>query len=158
MSRAIGPYRLVERLGAGGMGSVYRAYDERLDRWVAVKLLRLGAADDAVGAERLRREARAVAQLNHPAVVQIYDVVECDGGEALVMELVDGQTVAALQRAGPLALPRALRLGSDVAEALAAAHARGIVHRDLKAENVLVTAAGRAKVTDFGISKRLEAQ
>jgi tetratricopeptide (TPR) repeat protein len=151
----LGPYRLEGRLGRGGMGEVYRAFDERLDRPVAVKLIRASSAEDPRARERFRREARAAASLNHPAIVQIYDIVETPEGDAIVMELVSGGTLASLLRSGPLDLERALRLGSEVAEGLAAAHARGLVHRDLKPENVMVTDSGHAKILDFGLAKRL---
>ncbi|MEA2695128.1 MAG: eukaryotic-like serine/threonine-protein kinase [Acidobacteriota bacterium] len=151
----LGPYRLEGRLGRGGMGEVYRAFDLRLERPVAVKLIRAGSAEDPRARERFRREARAAASLNHPAIVQTYDIVETPEGDAIVMELVSGQTLASLLRSGPLDLKRALRLGSEVAEGLAAAHARGLVHRDLKPENVMVTDSGHAKILDFGLAKRL---
>jgi len=150
----LGPYRLEGRLGRGGMGEVYRAFDERLQRPVAVKLIRPEAAGDARARERFRREARAAASLNHPAIVQIHDIVETPAGDAIVMELVAGQTLASLLASGPLELPRALRLGVEVAEGLAAAHARGLVHRDLKPENVMLTETGHAKILDFGLAKR----
>jgi len=154
----LGPYRLEGRLGRGGMGEVYRAFDERLHRPVAVKLIRPEAAGDARARERFRREARAAASLNHPAIVQIHDIVETPSGDAIVMELVTGQTLASLLQGGPLDLPRALRLGVEVAQGLAAAHARGLVHRDLKPENVMVTETGHAKILDFGLAKRTLAE
>jgi tetratricopeptide (TPR) repeat protein len=150
----LGPYRLEERLGAGGMGVVYRAYDERLDRWVAVKLLAPHRID-AVRRERLRREARASARLNHPAIVQVFDFVHTDEIDGIVMELVEGESLFDLLLRGPLELSRGLTLARDIAEALAEAHSKDIVHRDLKSENVIVTPAGHAKVLDFGIAKRL---
>jgi len=152
----IGPYRLEEPLGAGGMGEVFRAYDERLERRVAVKVIRPAAAADPLLRERFRREARAVARLSHPSIVQIHDILEWEGGLAIVMELVQGSTLSELLRGGPLAVPRALQIGREVAEALGEAHAAGILHRDLKAENVLVTPTGHAKVLDFGLAKSLE--
>jgi eukaryotic-like serine/threonine-protein kinase len=152
--RLLGPYRLEGRLGRGGMGEVYRAFDERLERAVAVKLIRPETADDLRARERFRREARAAAALNHPAIVQIHDILETPEGDAIVMELVAGETLASLLATGPLDLPRALRLGVEIAEGLAAAHARGIIHRDLKPENVMVTADGWAKILDFGLAKR----
>src|SRR5579885_1263135 len=152
----LGPYRLEGKLGRGGMGEVWRALDERLERPVAVKIVRRDTDDPRAG-DRFRREARAAAALNHPAIVQIHDIVETAEGEAIVMELVAGQTLASLLKAaGPLSPSRALRLGGEIAEGLAAAHARGIVHRDLKPENVMVTEAGHAKILDFGLAKRAE--
>lgn len=150
----IGPYRVEGRLGAGGMGEVYKAFDERLDRWVALKLVARGKSGDAVHQERLRREARASARLVHPAVARVYDLLRTeDGTDCIVMELVEGEPLSDLLRPGPLDLPRVVALAREVAEALAEAHALGIVHRDLKSENVLVTPGGRAKVLDFGIAK-----
>ena len=150
----IGPYRIADRLGAGGMGEVYRAFDERLGRQVALKLIPPGRRNTEQR-ERLRREARASARLNHPAVVQVYDILETAEADCIVMELVEGRTLAAIVQEGPLPLARALGLANEIASALAEAHARGIVHRDLKTENVIVTPAGRAKVLDFGLAKEL---
>lgn len=154
----IGPYRLEDRLGAGGMGEVWRAWDERLDRSVAVKLIRPESAEDQTTRERFRREARAAAALTHPAIVRIYDVVESGEGEAIVMELVEGELLAKRIARGPLPVEEAVRLGRQIAEGLAAAHRRGILHRDLKAENVIVTPEGEAKILDFGLAKRLEGE
>ncbi len=150
----IGPYRLDDRLGAGGMGVVYRAHDERLDRWVAVKLLHPGGGE--IERERLRREARASARFSHPAIVQIFDLVEHGGTQAIVMELIEGESVAERIRQGTLAPDEALAISREVCDALAVAHAHGIVHRDLKAENVLVTPDGHAKILDFGMAKWLD--
>lgn len=152
----IGPYRLEEQIGAGGMGVVYRAYDERLDRWVAVKFIQPGKHEDAVGRERLRREARASARLSHPAIVQIFDMVRTDEGDGIVMELVEGRTLAQILREGPLDLRQGLALAREVASALVEAHRHGVIHRDLKSENVIVTASGRPKILDFGLAKRME--
>ena len=161
LPRALGPYRLEARLGAGGMGEVYRAYDERLRRRVAIKHIVARVADKADFRQRFRREARTVARLNHPAIVQIYDILEIEDGDWIVMELVEGRTLRELEARGEITLPRILRLAREIAGALAVAHAQGIVHRDLKAENVMVTksghaSAGRAKILDFGLAKRLE--
>jgi TOMM system kinase/cyclase fusion protein len=152
----IGPYRLEEQIGAGGMGVVYRAYDERLDRWVAVKFIQPGKHEDAVGRERLRREARASARLSHPAIVQIFDMVQTEEGDGIVMELVEGRTLSQILREGPLDLKQGLALAREVASALVEAHRHGVIHRDLKSENVIVTASGRAKILDFGLAKRME--
>ena len=152
----IGPYRLEEQIGAGGMGVVYRAYDERLDRWVAVKLIQPGKHEDKVGRERLRREARASARLSHPAIVRIYDMVQTDGGDGIVMELVEGRTLCPDPPRRPRRPGPGARLAREIASALADAHAHGVVHRDLKTENVIVTAAGRPKILDFGLAKRVE--
>jgi len=153
----IGPYRIVRRLGAGGMGEVFLAYDDRLDRLVAIKRMRPETLRDADRRERLRREARAAARLSHPNVVQVYDLEEDEErGDAIVLEYVQGQTIAELLQGGPLPVEQAMELAAQVAEGLAAAHAAGLVHRDLKAENVVVTAEGRAKVLDFGLVKPLD--
>ncbi|HWN45262.1 MAG TPA: protein kinase, partial [Thermoanaerobaculia bacterium] len=152
----IGPYRLEEQIGSGGMGVVYRAYDERLDRWVAVKFIQPGRHEDKVGRERLRREARASARLSHPAIVRIFDMVQTEEGDGIVMELVEGKTLAQILRDGPLDLAQGLALAREIASALVEAHAHGVVHRDLKTENVVVTASGRPKILDFGLAKRVE--
>ena len=154
----IGPYRLEDRLGAGGMGEVWKAWDERLDRSVAVKLIRPESSEDQTARERFRREARAAAALTHPSIVRIYDVVPSGEGEAIVMELVEGELLSERIARGPLPLGDAVRLGRQIAEGLAAAHRRGILHRDLKAENVIVTPDGEAKVLDFGLAKRLDGE
>jgi serine/threonine protein kinase/tetratricopeptide (TPR) repeat protein len=151
--RSIGPYKLVARLGAGAMGEVWRALDTRLDRMVAIKLLPSRFAEDADRRARMRREAKAAAAVPHANVVALYDIVADGRADALVMELVDGRTVADLVREGPVELRRALDLGIGVCEALAAAHKRGILHRDIKAANVMVTRDGAVKVLDFGLAK-----
>lgn len=156
--QAIGPYRIEARLGAGGMGEVFRAWDERLDRPVALKIVRPGAESGEVARERFRREARAAARLSHPAIVQIHDILSWEGGEAIVMELVEGEPLAQRLARGPLPAGEAVRLGRDVARGLAAAHGRGILHRDLKAENVMVGPEGEAKILDFGLAKRLDTE
>lgn len=150
----IGPYRVVRRLGAGGMGEVYEGYDDRLDRPVALKCIRR-EADGLASRARFRREARAVARLSHPSIVQVHDWVETEDGDWIVMERVDGRSLTEILAAGPLEPEAAARLARDVAAGLAAAHSAGIVHRDLKAGNVMVTAGERAKILDFGIAKRL---
>jgi len=152
----IGPYRLIEPLGSGGMGTVCRAWDERLKRPVALKRILATATDDHKLRERLRREAEAGARLNHPSIVHIYDIVETEASDWIVMELVEGRTLQSLLREGPLPPERALRLGREIAEGLAEAHAQGFIHRDLKAPNVMVTRAGRAKILDFGVAKQIQ--
>jgi eukaryotic-like serine/threonine-protein kinase len=154
--RDIGPYHIEERLGAGGMGEVYRAYDQRLGRSVAVKLIRPEISGDERARERLRREARAAAGLSHPQVVQVFDIVEHGETEAIVMELVEGKPLSQLLRqGGPLDVATSVQLGREIAEALGAAHERGILHRDLKAENVMVTPEGHVKILDFGLARSL---
>ncbi|MCP4661790.1 MAG: protein kinase [bacterium] len=152
----VGPYRIGERIGTGGMGEVYRAYDRRLGRWVAVKQVLPGEDEDTDAREWLLREARAIASLNHASIIQIHDIVETEPGDWIVMELVEGQTLRDLAVAGPIDLRRVLQLAQEIAEGLAAAHAKGVVHRDLKTENVMVTPAGHAKILDFGVAKRLQ--
>ena len=154
-TRRIGPYRLEGVLGRGGMGIVYLAYDERLDRRVALKRV-LASNDDSRRRQRLRREARTAAQLTHPAIVQIFDLVEETDGDWIVMERVEGPTLAQVLRAGPLEVDRTLHYGRQIAEGLAAAHTLDIVHRDLKTENVVVLADERVKILDFGLAKRVE--
>ena len=156
----LGPYRLEELLGQGGMGAVYRAVDQRLGRRVAIKHLPPAVAGDQTRRRRFRHEAATLARLSHPAIVQIFDLLEQDDGDWIVMELVEGPTVAELLDRGPLPLPQVLDVGRQVAEGLGEAHDRGILHRDLKAENVMLrrsgrASAGRATILDFGIAKML---
>jgi serine/threonine protein kinase/tetratricopeptide (TPR) repeat protein len=151
----IGPYRLEEKIGSGGMGVVYRAFDERLERRVAIKHIRRREATDRKARERLRREARTVASLNHPAIVQIHDIINAEDGDWIVMEMVEGNTLHHMLQSGPLPLSQALYLALEIVDGLAEAHSKGVVHRDLKTENVMVTPAGHAKILDFGLAKRL---
>jgi len=156
--RHLGSYRIVSLLGKGGMGEVYRAFDERLQRDVAIKVLPAADAHDPAATGRLIREARAAAAINHPNVCTIHEVGEDERRAFIAMELVEG---VALHSAVPpgTGLPAELvfRYGSQVADALAHAHERGILHRDLKTSNIMITAAGRAKVLDFGLAKRVVA-
>ncbi|HVV84979.1 MAG TPA: serine/threonine-protein kinase, partial [Kofleriaceae bacterium] len=149
----LGHFELVSLLGRGAMGEVWRARDARLDRAVAVKLLPADLALDPERKARMLREAKAAAAVPHPGVVTLFDIVAVDGRDLLVMELVEGQTVAAALAAGapPLAVGLGWILG--VADALVAAHERHILHRDIKAANVMVTPAGTVKVLDFGLAK-----
>lgn len=147
-------YELEERLGAGGMAAVYRSTDRLLDRTVAVKVLDRRLGSDPEFVERFRREARAAAGLSHPGTVAVYDTGEDEGRRYIVMELVEGDTLGdLLAREAPLDPDRAARLGAEILDALAAAHDRGLVHRDVKPGNVLLTPAGEPKVTDFGIAR-----
>ena len=151
----IGVYQLEAALGAGGMGEVYRAIDTRLGRPVAIKVLPPGLAHDRDRLARMEREARALAALNHPNIAVLYGVEEIAGAWALVLELVDGETLASRLLRG-LTVPEALALARQIAAALDAAHEKGIVHRDLKPGNVMVTPAGAVKVLDFGLAKLAE--
>ena len=152
-SERIGPYRVVQKLGSGGMGEVVLAHDDRLDRLVAIKRLHGDLVDAAHSRERFRREARIAARLNHPAIVQIHDVLHERDQDYLVMEYVAGQTLRARRSAGPMTVSEVLGIAHQIALGMATAHDLGVVHRDLKAENVLLTRSGLAKITDFGIAK-----
>src|ERR1700722_938641 len=148
----LGPYEIQSPLGAGGMGEVYRARDTRLDRTVAIKILTEGLESTPEVRQRFDREARAVSSLNHPHICALYDVGHQDGIDYLVMEYLEGQTLAARIEKGPLPTPELLRTASQIADALDKAHRRGIVHRDLKPGNVMLTKSG-AKLLDFGLAK-----
>jgi len=149
----LGPYEIQLPLGAGGMGEVYRATDTKLGRDVALKVLPTEMAHDSERLARFRREAKALAQLDHPNIVTIYTVEECDGVHFLTMQLVEGQPLDRLIPAGGLPLEQIVEIASALGDALAAAHDKGIVHRDLKPANVMVSNEGRVKVLDFGLAK-----
>jgi serine/threonine-protein kinase len=152
-----GRYRLDEKVGAGGMSTVYRAFDTTLERPVAIKLLHREIAADSDQIERFRREARAVAQLSHPHIVTVIDAGEDDGRPYIVFEYVPGETLKErIKKAGRLPVSEAVAYGIEIARALGCAHGNNIVHRDVKPQNVLVDAEGRAKVTDFGIARSLD--
>jgi serine/threonine protein kinase len=147
-------YELSERIGAGGMGTVWRARDTLLGRDVAVKILHEGLASDAAFAERFRREARAAARLGHPNIAAVYDTGEHEGMPFIVMELVDGESLhTRIKRDGPLSVRDTVGITRPVLAALGHAHARGLVHRDMKPGNVLISQSGDIKVVDFGIAK-----
>jgi predicted Ser/Thr protein kinase len=152
----LGPYEIVALIGAGGMGEVYQARDTRLDRTVAIKVLPARAAADRESRERFEREARAISALNHPHICTLHDVGRHEGTDFLVMEYIDGDTLAATIRLGPLAVVDAMRTARQIAEALEAAHEHGIVHRDLKPANIKITPDGQVKVLDFGLAKAIE--
>src|ERR671924_136920 len=151
-------YRLDEKIGSGGMSSVYRAFDPTLERWVAIKLMHRDISHDPDQLERFRREARAVAQLNHPHVVTVIDAGEDDGAPYIVFEYVKGETLKErIRRHGRLPVAEAVAYAIEIGRALESAHAHRLVHRDVKPQNVLIDPQGRAKVTDFGIARSLEA-
>ncbi|MGH9861789.1 MAG: protein kinase domain-containing protein [Candidatus Acidiferrales bacterium] len=154
----VGPYTIVAPLGAGGMGEVYRAHDTRLGRDVALKVLPEAFARDAERMARFEREAHLLASLNHPHIAAIYGLEEADGRRYLVLELVEGETLAERVARGPLPLEDALSVCGQIAEALEAAHEKGIIHRDLKPANVKVTPQGKVKVLDFGLAKAFEGE
>jgi tRNA A-37 threonylcarbamoyl transferase component Bud32 len=148
----LGAYAILEQIGRGGMGVVYLAEDTRLKRRVALKLLPPAVASDPTLRERLRREARAAATISHPAVATVYSLEEIGDDVVLVTEYIPGGTLRDEIARGPLALPRAIAIATDIASALSAAHDAGVVHRDLKPENVVITQTGAVKVVDFGIA------
>src|SRR5436190_3642765 len=152
-------YRLESKLGSGGMSTVYLARDETLERWVAVKVMHREISDQPDRLERFRREARAVAQLSHPNVVAVIDAGEDGGHPYIVFEYVDGETLKQrITRMQRLPVQEALAYAIEIARGLAVAHARQMVHRDIKPQNVLIDREGRAKVTDFGIARQIEQQ
>ena len=156
-TRLNGRYRLDARIASGGMSTVYRAFDETLERQVAIKLMSREVSSDSDQLERFRREARAVAQLNHPHVVGVIDAGEDEGRPYIVFEYVEGETLKErIRRHGRLAISESIAYAIEIARALGAAHARHIVHRDVKPQNVLIDEEGTAKVTDFGIARTLE--
>src|SRR6266446_3393279 len=152
----LGPYEILAPLGAGGMGEVYRARDTRLERIVAVKILPSHLSDNVTLRQRFEQEAKAVSSLNHPHICILHDVGHQDGIAFLVMEYLEGETLAKLLERGPLPLAQILKYGVEIADALDKAHRQGIVHRDLKPGNIMLTKAG-AKLMDFGLAKPAEA-
>jgi eukaryotic-like serine/threonine-protein kinase len=151
----LGPYEIISPLGAGGMGEVYRARDTRLDRTVAIKVLPPHLADTPEAKQRFEREARAVSALNHPNICTLHDVGSQDGTEYLVMEYIEGETLAARINRGSLPIKELLELGKQIADALDKAHREGIIHRDLKPSNIMLTKSG-AKLLDFGLAKAID--
>src|ERR1700736_1833636 len=135
----LGPYEIQSALGAGGMGEVYRARDTRLDRSVAIKILPAHLSQNAEAKERFDREARAISSLSHPNICHLYDVGEQDGTSYLVMEYLEGETLADRLRRGPLSLEQVLKVGAEICEGLEKAHRNGVVHRDLKPSNIMLT-------------------
>src|SRR5450631_3554676 len=149
----LGHYHILGKIGAGGMGEVYRARDSKLGREVALKVLPAGMARDPERLQRFQREARSVAALNHPHIVTIYSVEEDDGVHFLTMELVEGLSLDHLIPSNGLSVAQVVEIASALADAIAAAHEKGIVHRDLKPANLMVTTNGRVKILDFGLAK-----
>jgi serine/threonine protein kinase len=149
-------YRIVEKLGEGGMGVVYKARDTHLDRFVALKILPAERVADSERKRRFVQEAKAASSLNHPHIVTIYDIVEADGIYFIAMECVEGKTLDQMIHRHGMRLNEALKVAVQVADALAAAHEAGIVHRDLKPGNLMVTDKGHVKVLDFGLAKLTE--
>jgi eukaryotic-like serine/threonine-protein kinase len=152
VSTRVGPYEIVASIGSGGMGEVYRARDSRLDRLGAIKVLTSARGLEQTHLDRFTREARAIARLNHPAICTLYDVGEQNGVPFLVMELLEGETLADHLEGGPPTLERALAIAAQIAEALDAAHGKNVIHRDLKPANVMITSSG-VKLLDFGLAK-----
>src|SRR5262245_53768946 len=152
----LGPYQVVSHLGSGGMGEVYQAKDDRLNRMVALKVLPLDLVANAERRQRFVQEAQLASSLQHPNIVTIFDIGSSDSGEYLAMELVKGRTLDGLIPQKGLRLPDALRYGVQITDALSAAHAAGIVHRDLKPGNIMVTEQGQIKILDFGLATLTE--
>jgi eukaryotic-like serine/threonine-protein kinase len=150
----LGPYEIVAPLGAGGMGEVYRAHDGRLNRDVAIKILPDHLSQNPELRERFEREARAISQLSHPHICVLHDIGKHEGADYLVLECLEGETLGARVRKGQLPPDQVLKYGAQIADALDKAHRRGVVHRDLKPDNVMLTKSG-VKLLDFGLAKPL---
>src|SRR6266436_1125065 len=150
----LGPYEIQSPLGAGGMGEVYRALDTRLDRAIAIKILPDHLSQNPEAQQRFEREARAISSLNHPNICTLHDVGHQDGTDYLVMELLEGETLADRLAKGPLPVAQIFKYGTDICEGLERAHRTGVVHRDLKPGNIMLTKTG-AKLMDFGLAKAL---
>src|SRR5215831_18223722 len=153
IGQMLGAFHVAGELGAGGMGEVYRARDMKLGRDVALKILPASFTHDAERLARFRREAQVLAALNHPHIGAIYSLDEANGQQFLVLELIDGETLADRLKQGPLPVDEALAIAKQIAEALEVAHEKGIVHRDLKPANIALTQDGNVKVLDFGLAK-----
>ncbi|HEX9799104.1 MAG TPA: serine/threonine-protein kinase, partial [Thermoanaerobaculia bacterium] len=152
----LGPYEITAKLGEGGMGEVYRATDTKLKRDVAIKVLPAAFTEDKERLARFEREAQLLAQLQHPNIASIYGLEESNGTRALVMELVEGPTLAERLESGPLPFNESLSVSLQIAQALEEAHEKGIVHRDLKPQNIKASIEGKVKVLDFGLAKAMD--
>ena len=155
IAESIAHYRIIKKLGAGGMGEVYLALDTKLDRKVAIKVLRPDSLAEENLKKRLIREAQAAAKLDHPNICAVYDVNEADSLTFIVMQYIEGETLAEKMERQPLELSTALAIAEQAAEGLAEAHAHGIVHRDIKPQNMMITPRGQLKILDFGLAKQM---
>jgi serine/threonine protein kinase len=153
IGKTLSHYQITSQLGKGGMGEVYQAKDQKLGRDVAIKVLPEEFARDADRLARFEREAKLLASLNHPNIAAIYGLEEAEGTNFLVLELIEGDTLAERIKAGPIPIEEALKLSLQISEALEAAHEKGVIHRDLKPANIKITPEGKIKVLDFGLAK-----
>ena len=158
IGKTLGHYQITSQIGKGGMGEVYQAKDQKLDRDVAIKVLPAEFAKDADRVARFQREAKLLASLNHPNIAAIFGLEEFGGTNFLVLELVEGETLADRIKTGPIPVEDALKLALQIADALEAAHEKGVIHRDLKPANIKVTPEGKVKVLDFGLAKAFAAE